>query len=123
MAKLTNVQSSGKGRKLYHDECLFKIAITEKMDNGFEIKDLSANGCKAFQELINDTVYKGLTISVVDQLYRRKDDKSMNDEEDGKKIIHYGKDSKPFRLFGYYDKEGYFVITRIDPSHKTHNRK
>ncbi|KKW61450.1 hypothetical protein AAK27_277 [Mycoplasma capricolum subsp. capricolum] len=32
--------------------------------------------------------------------------------------IHLGKDRNPFRLFGYLNKDNYFVLTKIDPNHE-----
>ncbi|XWT83599.1 hypothetical protein V2P25_02235 [Mycoplasma capricolum subsp. capricolum] len=35
--------------------------------------------------------------------------------------IDLGKDKNPFRLFGYLNKDNYFVLTKIDPNHEYHD--
>lgn len=120
MTQLTKTDQHGKGQRLARYDLKFIIAFADKLDKGYEVKDLSERGCKEFQSFLSDTVYKGLTISQVESLYRRRDDNNLNDEEDGKAIIHFGKDRKPFRIFGYYNSDGYFIITRLDQNHKTH---
>lgn len=124
MTKLINTDSSRlKGQKLSLKSVPFKIGIAGKLDNGFEIKDLEQSGIKDFHSFVKDTVYNKLTISQVEERFRRSDDKSMDDEAEGKHIIHFGKAGTSFRLFGYYDPSGLFVLTRIDSKHKTHKRK
>ncbi len=99
-------------------KCLFKIAICEQLDNNFCFKHLKSGDLKAFHSFIDETVGKQLTISEVDKLFLRTRG-SVKQEVNGKEVIHYGKDRKPFRVFGYYNSDSYFVITRIDPKHKT----
>ena len=78
---------------------------------------------KEFHRFLSDTVYKGLTISEVDKLYLRKAGLSNVPVimSQGRELLHYGKARNPFRIFGYYNSDGYFVICRIDGSHKTNN--
>lgn len=109
----------------------FKIAFGAKLDNKFCFKSHAPNtNAKEFQKFLEQTVYKGLYISDVEDLFKRKrgkDEISIRDvnehdvtEEIEVEILHFGKDRNPFRIFGYYDRHSYFNITRIDPQHKTH---
>ena len=119
--KLTKTEQREEKVRLNTREICFRIAIETPLVNGYEFKDLSPEQLKSFHRFISDTVYKQLTISQVDKLYLRKQGLGSappvlyNDRE----LIHYGKDRNPFRLFGYYNTDGYFVICRIDGEHKT----
>lgn len=104
----------------------FRIAIASELENGYELKDMTAEHVKEFHRFIQDTVYKGLTISEVDKLYLRKQGlgsappvKYKNSIE----LLHYGKARKAFRIYGYYNADNYFVVCRIDGGHKTHQMK
>ena len=125
--KLPKVQTNPQSDKLLkstlqREEVLFKIAFSERLDNNYEVKDMRFADITEFHKFLSDTVYKGLTISEVDKLFLRK--QGLGDApaivSDGKELLHYGKDMNPFRLFGYYNKDGYFVVCRIDGRHKTH---
>ncbi len=101
----------------------FTIAFAVELENGYELKDMTLAHMKEFHRFVCDTVYKGLTVSQVDDMYLRKRGMSnalpikyKNDIE----LLHYGKSCNSFRIFGYYDKNGYFVVCRIDGGHNTH---
>ncbi|MCW0945145.1 MULTISPECIES: MAG6450 family protein [Streptococcus] len=113
--------SSEKGTRLTNskNETLFKLAICEQLDNNFCFKDLKNPDIKHLHKFIDETIGKNLTISIVDKLYLRTKGQ-IQQEINGRDVIHYGKDNQPFRIFGYYNSDGYFNITRIDPKHKTH---
>ncbi|QZE12189.1 MAG6450 family protein [Mycoplasma sp. Ms02] len=68
------------------------------MDNGYDFKSLDNQGLKDFHEFLKKTVYKGLTISDVDKLYKRKRDANdtVNTVEDSgsQQIEHYGFNTK-----------------------------
>lgn len=103
----------------------FKVAITETLQNGYSFKDLKSKDVKSFERFVSETVGKDLSISQVDDMFLRRHVKPMNEIEiNGRKrnIIHYGKDRKKFRIFGYYDDNGYFVLYKIDTEHKTHSK-
>ncbi len=102
----------------------FRMVFEVKLENGYELKDMTQKHTLEFHRFLNDTVYKGLTISEVDKLYLRKEGLSNAPVilSNGKELIHYGKDRKPFRIFGYYNADGYFVICRIDGAHQTHEQ-
>ena len=108
-----------RGQRLQKNEEEFRIAIEEKLENGFEIKDMDKSDVDNLHRFINETVGKRMSISQVDHRYLRKKDSNLNDAG-GKNIIHYGHDGSTFRVFGYYNNAGYFVLTRIDGKHKTH---
>lgn len=117
--KLQNVSSSGKALDLKGKQAKFKLTFSEKLDNGFELKDMDNSTIKEFHRFVSDTIYKSLSISDVENLYLRDKDSNL-DEGSIRNSIHLGKDRNKFRLFGYYNTDGYFVINRIDGKHKTH---
>lgn len=121
MGKLTNSTSapSNGGKQLTRGTGKpFKIAICEQLDNDFCFKKLKPSDLKEFHNFIDETVEKKLTISQVDALFLRKKG-DIKQDINGREVFHYGKDRKPFRVFGYYNEDGYFNVTRIDPKHKT----
>ena len=100
----------------------FKVSIEDSLENKYCFKNLTPQGIKNFHKFVEETVGKGLSISKVDELFLRnkkniKESMTVNGVE--REVYHYGKDKKAFRVFGHYNK-GYFVLTRIDPNHKTH---
>ena len=113
--------SQVKGTKLSRKELKFRVVFEVKLDNGFELKDMTPKHVQDFHRFLSDTVYKGLTISQVDELFLRKE--GLSDappvKSHGEELVHYGKAANPFRIFGYYNSNGYFVICRIDGAHKT----
>lgn len=124
MGKLTenNKAHSSKGASLTAlQDIPFKISISRPLDNNFAFKDLKPADLKDFHNFISQTIGKELTITQVDKLYLRTKGGTTQDinNED---IIHYGKDRTKFRVFGYYNSENYFNITRIDPKHKTNKK-
>lgn len=122
MPKLTkskNVVSDTGSPLVYVKNSPFKIAICEQLDNNFCFKDLKNSDIKHLHKFIDETIGKNLTISKVDKLYLRTKGQ-IQQEISGREVIHYGKNNQPFRIFGYYNSDGYFNITRIDPKHKTH---
>ena len=120
-SKLLNNKNKSIGTRLLKQEPKFRIVFEVKLDNKYEVKDMTQNHVKEFHRFLNDTVYKGLTISEVDKLYLRKTGLSNAPIiiSNGKELLHYGKAGNPFRIFGYYNSDAYFVICRIDGSHKT----
>lgn len=116
--------SPSKGTRLSHDEVPFRIVFEVKLDKGYELKDMTRPHMTEFHRFLCDTVYKGLTITEVDKLYLRKAglSKAPATKSHGMELMHYGKDRNPFRIFGYYNMDGYFVICRIDGSHQTHEQ-
>ena len=116
--RLTSVNST-KGTKLSRKNEDFRIAIVDKLENGYEIKDMDREDAKNLHRFVEETVGKGMSISEVDRRYLRKKDFQITDA-DQKSIVHYGKDGSTFRIFGYYNSDAYFVLTRIDGKHSTH---
>ncbi|MBN2959205.1 MAG: hypothetical protein JTJ17_06050 [Streptococcus gordonii] len=100
------------------NETPFKLAICEQLDNKFCFKNLTSEDIKSLHRFIDDTVGKSLTISKVDNLFLRTKG-TVTQNINGRDVVHYGKNNNPFRIFGYYNQDGYFNITRIDPKHKT----
>ncbi len=98
----------------------FKILINNTLDNNYSFDNLNKNnGNRKFHNFIEETVGKDLTISEVDKKYKRTKGKKRQIKIGQAKyeLIHYGKDNTAFRVFGYY-KNGYFILTKIDPQHK-----
>ena len=101
----------------------FKIALESKIDKGYCFSKLKEKHLKDFQNFLDQTVYKNLTISEVDKLFLRTKGKVKSVQKIcgvKRDVVHYGKDKKPFRIHGYYNDDGYFVIYKIDPSHSVH---
>ena len=111
--------SKTKGTRLSKDEVKFKIVFEVKLDNGFEIKDMKQQHTQDFHKFLSDTIYKNLTISQVETLFLRKQGDAPAVKSHNEELLHFGKSSKPFRIFGYYNSDGYFVICRIDGAHET----
>lgn len=125
MRELTknNSAHSSKGTLLTTSKDIaFQILISRQLDNKFAFKDLNPEGIKALHSFIDDTIGKKLTITEVDKLYLRKKG-GIIQIINGEEVMHYGKNGNKFRVFGYYNSQNYFNITRIDPKHKTNESK
>ena len=120
MRKLTdrNQAEPNKGTRLTTVKETFKISLCKQLDNGFDFKTLKNGAIKSFHTFLDRTVDKNLTISEVDSLYLRTRG-NIKQNINGIDVIHYGIDNTAFRIFGYYNQDGYFNITRIDPNHRT----
>ena len=128
MNKLTEINSNQNKKNnslIERKKILFKISIEQQLDNNFCFKDLKNVQIKAFHNFIEQTVNQSLTISEVDNLFKRKEGpkESITIKGNEFELIHLGKDRTPERIFGYYNPQGYFVLTRLDFKHKTHKRK
>ena len=123
MKKLTEVSVSEPRVKLSRTQRPFRIVFEVKLDNGYEVKDMTKKHISEFHRFLSDTVYKGLSVLEVDKLYLRKEGLSNAPliMSNGKELCHYGKARNAFRIYGYYNADGYFVICRIDGGHETHN--
>ncbi|PTK88619.1 MAG6450 family protein [Staphylococcus gallinarum] len=123
MTKLTKLKSehTAKGTKLTNLKSrVFKLAIGTELEPKYcfdtnKPKDLT----KELHNFIKETVYKGLTITEVDNLFLRKKG-PVKEMKNNIEILHYGKDRKQFRIHGFYDDKGYFNILRLDLNHKYH---
>lgn len=123
--KLTDKTTHDKPQtvRLTKPEVSFKIALENKIDKGYCFSKLKEKHLKNFQEFLDQTVYKNLTISEVDKLFLRTKGKVKSVQNIcgvKRDVVHYGKSRKPFRIHGYYNGDGYFVIYKIDPSHDVH---
>ena len=122
MKKLPKALSNEKRPRLGHKELPFRISIETRLSNGYEIKDMDRLDVAELHRFVADTVYKKLSISKVDELYLRKEGMGNAPPvtHNGIELLHYGKARKPFRIFGYFNEDAYFVICRIDGKHNTH---
>lgn len=123
--KLTNVASqienSHTGSRLDKPKVLFKLCIDDCLENGYSFQKMNRAGLKDLDDFINQTIGKNLTISQVDKMFlRTKGSVKVTEKIKGIKrdILHYGKNRKTFRVHGYYNENGYFVLTQIDPKHR-----
>ena len=120
--KISDKNAPPPQRVFVAEKQLFRISFEVKLDNGFELKDMTQKHLAEFHRFLADTVYKGLTIAEVDKLFLRKE--GLSDApaviSHDRRLLHYGKASNLFRIFGYYNDELYFVVCRIDGSHQTH---
>ena len=101
---------------------LFKLCIDDNLHGDYNFNRLKGNHLKLFQNFIDDTVGKKLTISQVDKLYLRTRGTPVTQEVVNgiqREVMHYGKARSPLRIFGFY-QNGYFVVYRIDPTHDVH---
>lgn len=121
--KLTNViPNQQKGTQLSKKETRFRIAIENQLENGYSFKCLKQDDIKKFHEFIDYSINTSLTITQMDNQFLRKEGPKASIKINGAdyELIHYGKDRTPFRIFGYYNTDTYFVITKIDPHHSVH---
>nr|WP_307925236.1 hypothetical protein [Mycoplasmopsis bovis] len=72
--KLTSELNLNKKTNLFHTnkEIVFKFAIVNKLDNGYDFKSLDLDGLKKFNNFVNDILEKKMTISQVEKTYMRK---------------------------------------------------
>ncbi len=117
-----NTNNNYQGTKLDSRSLPFKIGLTTKLDNGFSFKDLTNQELKKFDDFLKEIFNKNLTISQVDDMFKRTRGTSDTITVDGidYELVHLGKDRTPLRLFGYYNNQGYFILTAIDGSHSKH---
>lgn len=121
--KLTREKYQSKTQPLTNQKAnLFQISISPSLEKKYNFSKLNNNkGNQEFQRFLNDTIMKRLTIvEVENQFLRTKGKPSSSEKIDGavRDIFHFGKDRKALRVFGYYDENGYFLITALDTNHK-----
>lgn len=122
--KLEQHKSDQTAPRLEKNSIPFRIVISTRLDNGYEFKDMKQSHIAEFHRFVAETVYKNLTISDVDKQFLRKEGLSNAPKITYGDIVlyHYGKDGNPFRIFGYYNRDGYFVLCRIDGNHQTNRQ-
>lgn len=124
--KLTTIVSNiNKGSRLTdtRQKGLFKFCIERCLDNKYSFAKLKPEAIKMLDKFIADTVGREMTISQVESEFLRKKGKVSEKEVIAgveRDVFHLGKDRNKFRIFGYYNEDGYFVIHRIDPKHRYH---
>ncbi|WP_461226305.1 MAG6450 family protein [Lacticaseibacillus suihuaensis] len=101
------------------------MTIDHQLENRYQFKDLKPPALRAFNQFLAATVGKRLTITQVDALYLRTKGPHggrMTERvaEQTVTMLHYGPGRAAFRLFGYYNMDGYFVIHRLDPADQFH---
>ena len=62
MKKLTEVSVSEPRVKLSRTQRPFRIVFEVKLDNGYEVKDMTKKHISEFHRFLSDTVYKGLSV-------------------------------------------------------------
>ncbi|MDN6147175.1 MAG: hypothetical protein L0L95_14150 [Staphylococcus equorum] len=129
--KLTNQNQTSKksnGTILDRTSKPFRLCIQECLDNNFSFKKMKKDSLKKLDQFIENTTDKHLSITEVDELFLRtkgpgKQSREVTIKGIERQVFHYGKDRDPFRIFGYFNEDGYFVVYRIDPNHKTDKQK
>lgn len=120
--KLTGQRQNGEAERINGKEQPFRIVLSTKLENNYEFKDLKERDIKEFHHFLRETVYKKLSITTVERDWlRQKGDAPPDFYQGGIEMIHLGKSASKFRLFGYYDINGCFVLCKIDPGHNTHS--
>jgi len=114
--KLPNDLMGTEVRHLKKQDAKFELVLSESLTNGYEFSDMKTEDIKQFHYFLKETVYKDLSLTQVEKLFRRKGEEEFSEGE----LIHFGKDSTAFRIFGYYNDALQFVVKRIDPHHRTH---
>lgn len=98
----------------------FKIAFGSKLDSRYCFKTKKGKELsEKFHYFLEQTVYKDLSITEVDELFLRTKG-PVKENLNGIDLLHYGKDRTTFRVHGYYDSKGYFNVYRLDLDHKYH---
>ncbi|MFC6402322.1 MAG6450 family protein [Mammaliicoccus sciuri] len=126
LADLDSNKHTAKGKKLADLKSQkFKIAFGTELENKFCFDtNKPKKVTDGLHKFLKETVYKDLSISMVDQKYLRTRGNPKEKVKYGTnsqlEIQHYGFDKNPFRIFGFYDDKGYFNVTRLDIDHKTH---
>lgn len=101
--------------KLTHNrEVPFELCFKYPLEKNYTFKDLSKDDIKNFQAFLNKVSH--MTISQVDQLFHRKNDK--NDLYQGMQVYHYAITEK-FRIHVVIEA-GYYKVIRLDPNHRVH---
>lgn len=124
--RLTNIDANiDKGSRLTdtRQKGLFKFCIERCLDNRYSFAKLKPEAIRILDRFIADTVGRQMTISQVESEFLRTKGKVSEREIIAgveREIFHLGKDRNKFRIFGYYNEDGYFVIHRIDPKHQYH---
>lgn len=110
----------------FNKDVLFKISLDTKLDNSYNFSKMNKKALRELDHFIEQTTHRNLTISEVENMFLRRKGNPFEEEIiNGKKqkVIHLGKDKKSFRIFGFYDENGEFVVYRLDPRHKKHKSK
>lgn len=121
--QLTSIsnKNESKGTLLTNQRVPFRIVIARKLENRYCFTKLEKRNVKEFESFVNKTVGQELTITEVEERFKRNSDtndciKIKDIEYD---IIHF-EVTKKHRIHGYFEGKD-FILLRIDPNHKVHN--
>lgn len=105
---------------------IFRVAFAgEATKKGYRFEDCSKEDWHKLGEWLNRWVGKTIQELRGSKSARNTDStqKSVDPYDNKLKTEqHYGFNGKK-RVHGYYNQQGYFTITKIDPNHKVHKRK
>jgi len=101
----------------------FRMLLEVQLDRHFSFKQLKTQDSRQFDLFLNKTIGRGLTITETETLFLRttgphgakhveQHNSVMQD------VIHFSNGTRDFRIHGYYNYLGYFVLVRIDPHHQ-----
>jgi len=101
----------------------FKLILEAQLDRHFSFKQLKTQDSRQFDLFLTKTIGRGLTITETETLFLRtmgphgaKHVEQYNDVDQD--VIHFSNGTRDFRVHGYYNHLGYFVLVRIDPHHQ-----
>ena len=116
MPILTNNYGSNPTKISKNIYSYFSICFRYKLPKDFNFEQLSKKNIKEWQSFLDKS--SKMTFEQVEKIYKRPSDK--NDTFRGEQVIHYGF-GEGFRIHGIIE-EGQFVVLRLDPNHKFHNK-
>lgn len=117
--KLTKIEKNPQETSALTDKSkTFYVLLGNELNSEYSFYKIESGHSKALFSFFSKTV--GKVQQYVDSTFKRPTDK--NDRHNNKQVEHYRVNDK-FRIHGYYNDKGYFVLLKIDPSHKVHNKK
>lgn len=123
--KLTN-KNTPKGIETFttKNDGIFRVAFSGEVEHGYDFVDINEKTWYKLGEWLDGNVGKKIGEIATTRYGRstdRKDKKRDPYSAKEKNQQHYCFFGKR-RIHGYYNKSGYFTITRIDPEHKFHKK-
>lgn len=115
-----------QGSLTTRNDGLFRVAFAgEATEKGYRFEDCSQEDWHRLGKWLNDWVGKKIQAlaSYKDGRGTDRKQKSLDPYSDKLKTEQHYSFGGGRRVHGYYNQQGYFTITKIDPDHKVHKRK
>ena len=99
----------------------FKLSIEVMLDSRYDFKKLKPTDLRQLQLFIAKTIGRQLTVAQVETLYLRTNGGAKHHEQFDQgwyEMLHFSNGARDFRIHGFYNVDGYLVLTRIDPHHQ-----